>query len=58
MKNVLTCKEIAQKYGVDKSTISNIKMKKNWLKITKEYDFSILKLERDEKGRYCKRKGI
>lgn len=58
MKNVLTCKEIAQKYGVDKSAISNIKMKKNWLKITKEYDFSILKLERDEKGRYCKRKGI
>lgn len=36
----LTYDQIGIKYGVKKSTISNIKNKKNWKYITEKYDFS------------------
>ncbi len=36
----LTYDQIGMKYGVKKSTISNIKNKKNWKHITEKYDFS------------------
>ena len=36
----LTYDQIGEKYGVKKSTISNIKNKKNWKHITEKYDFN------------------
>ena len=36
----LTYDQIGKKYKVNKSTISNIKNKKNWKYITEKYDFS------------------
>lgn len=35
-----TLKQIGDMYGVHKSTISNIKRKKNWVYLTKYYDFN------------------
>ena len=48
----LTCEEIANKYGVKKSTIINILHKKNWKNIANQFDFSSRKLIRNEQGRY------
>lgn len=40
MLNNISLTQIAQKYNVQKSTISNIKRKKNWKYITEKYLFS------------------
>lgn len=47
----LTYDQIAHKYGIEKSTVSNIKNKKTWKKIVKDYDFSCRQLIR-ENGRF------
>lgn len=47
----LTYDQIAYKYGVEKSTISNIKNKKSWKNITMQYDFSCRQVIR-ENGRF------
>lgn len=39
----LTFKQIAELYGVNKSTVNNIKRHKNWKYITDKYDFSCRK---------------
>ena len=43
IQNEKTLKEVADLYGVDASTISNIKRKKNWTHLTKCYNFKIKK---------------
>ena len=43
IQNEKSLKEIADLYGVDKSTISNIKRKKSWTHLTKCYNFTIKK---------------
>ena len=43
IQNEKSLKEIADLYGVDKSTISNIKRKKSWTHLTKCYNFNIKK---------------
>ena len=48
----LSLEEIANKFSVDKTTISNIKQKKSWKKITQQYDFSCRQTIRDEKGQF------
>lgn len=47
----LTYDQIAYKYGIKKNTVSNIKNKKSWKKISKDYDFSCRQLIR-ENGRF------
>lgn len=44
--------EIAEMFGVEKSTIANIKNKKNWKSIVKDYDFSCRKLIRNQFGQF------
>ena len=51
-KTTLTIQEIGNKYGVEKSTISNILRRKTWKEITNNYDFSHRKLIRNEKGQF------
>ena len=41
MQKQFTLQQIANKYNVDKSTISNIKRKKSWKHLTKFYNFPI-----------------
>lgn len=48
----LSLQEIANKYEVDKSTISNIVRQKNWKHISSQYDFSGRTSIRDVNGRY------
>ena len=43
IQNEKSLKEIADLYGVDKSTISNIKRKKTWRHLTKCYNFKVKK---------------
>ena len=43
IQNEKSLKEIADLYGVDKSTISNIKRKKSWRHLTKCYNFKVKK---------------
>ncbi len=43
IKNKMSLKEIGDLYNVEKSTISNIKRKKAWSYLTKDYDFKIKK---------------
>lgn len=40
MNSSLSLRQIGDKYNVRKSTISNIKRKKNWVNIVAQYDFS------------------
>ncbi len=54
LKNLLTLKEIAEIYKVNKSTIYNIKAKKTWKGITENYTFPKVNIIRDEKGRFNK----
>ena len=49
MQNTKTLREIADIFKVKKSTISNIKRKKNWCHITCEYNFPNSRVERDDK---------
>lgn len=51
-KNIYTLREIANMFNVDKSTISNIKRKKNWCHIACKYDFPSSEVERDKKGKF------
>ena len=44
--------EIADLFGVTKTTISNIYNKKTWQKIVKNYDFSCRNIIRDSSGQY------
>ena len=39
----MSLSQIAQKYNVHKSTISNIKRKKNWRSVSCDYDFGSIK---------------
>lgn len=48
----LTFTEIANQFGVTKSTINNIRRKKNWKYITDNYDFSCRQLLRNSKGQF------
>lgn len=41
LENKLNLKDIGKIYNVDKTTISNIKRKKSWIHITKNYSFKI-----------------
>ena len=43
IKNEMTLKQIGDIYGVEKSTINNIKRGKTWRYLTKEYNFKINK---------------
>lgn len=49
MQNTKTLKEIADLFKVEKSTISNIKRKKNWCHITHEYNFPNSIVKRNDK---------
>lgn len=53
VKNELSFKEIAEKYNIDKSTVSNIKRYKNWKDISKNYNFPKILVKR-EKGKFCR----
>ena len=44
--------QICNKYNIKKSTISSIKNKKTWKKITSQYDFSCRQTIRNEKGQF------
>ena len=48
----LSYQEIADKFKVNKTTISNIKNKKNWKNIVKDFDFSCRKIIRGEDGKF------
>lgn len=48
----LTFSQIGDKYGVKKSTISNIYKKRNWKQISESFDFSCRKTIRNEKGQF------
>ena len=48
----LSLQEIANKYSVEKSTISNIKRHKTWTYITNMYDFSCRGMCRDIDGKF------
>ena len=48
----LSLQEIANKYNVGKSTISNIKLHKAWTHITNTYDFSCRGMCRDMDGKF------
>ena len=53
METNLSYKEIADIFHVEKSTVSNIKRKKNWTNITSQYDLkSCRKVYRDMDGRF------
>lgn len=52
MKNNLTLKQIGLKYNVSKHTISNIRRKTTWKNITKNYDFPVLEIKRDNNGKF------
>lgn len=54
MENKLSLKEIANIFGVHKTTISNIRRKIKWTHITKKYNFPVQNIIRDEKGRFYK----
>lgn len=54
IENRLTLKEIAEKYNVTKSTISNIKRKATWKYITQKYIFPKTEIKRDDKGKFYK----
>lgn len=45
LENKLTLKQIGDMYGVEKSTISNIKRKKTWGYLTKDFDFTIKQIK-------------
>lgn len=48
----LSYQEIANRFKVKKTTISNIKNKKNWKNITKDFDFSCRKITRGADGKF------
>ena len=48
----LSFQQIADKFNVEKSTINNIKQRKNWKEITDKYDFSCRTVIRDSDGRF------
>lgn len=48
----LSYQEIADKFNVKKSTIANIKQKKNWRNVTKDFDFNNRQVTRDENGKF------
>lgn len=54
MKGDLTLKEIGNMFGVCKSTINNIRRKRNWAHISNEYNFPEIEVARNEKGRFYK----
>ena len=55
LENKLTFKQIGDLYNVHKSTISNIKRKKNWKNIVESYNFPKSNIVKDELGRYYKK---
>lgn len=48
----LTLKEIGDKYGVEKSTVSRIYRKTGWKNITNSFDFSCRQTIRNSKGQF------
>lgn len=54
LENKLTLQEIADIYGVRKTTINNIKRKVKWQHITKDYIFPKNEIKRNEKGQFYK----
>ena len=56
IENKLTLQEIANIFKVHKTTISNIRRKKNWKNICNNFEFPEIKIERNKEGRYCKKK--
>ena len=54
IENKLTLKEIGDIFKVSKSTINNIRRKKNWTHLTEKIIFPDIKIKRDNKGRFYK----
>lgn len=48
----LSYQTIADRFNVKKSTIANIKQKKNWRNVTKDFDFNNRQVTRDENGKF------
>lgn len=48
----LSLRQIANRFNVEKSTVNNIKQRKNWKNITTKYDFSCRTMIRDVDGKF------